>query len=214
MAYRYELVRISNTHNAIADWLVANPGKGQLGRCAVCFDVTRSWLSTLIHTDAFKALLRNKQEGVYEDVVIPLVDKIMGVAHRSAEVLGELLDDSQDEKLKHSIAKDTLAMCGYGTGAGTGTVVNNLTQNNQFNVNGDALEKAKRLRDERFPSPPGGNLIESQSAPASESNEKINAPQELTLSEEFAMGETRDTRAELVNSPEGIDRASSEGDKV
>ena len=151
--------RLSATHHAIADWLIANPGKNQMERCATRFGYTRAWLSTLIHTDAFQALLRSKQEDVFHEVVIPLKEKIAGVAHAGLDRLGEHLDKA-DFKETADVTKDMLAALGYGPKAVPAGGVN---QNNYY-FGPDALEAARERNRSRFQSG-DSNAIEGTALP-------------------------------------------------
>lgn len=206
--FKYELLDLSNTHNAIADWLIANPGKGQLGACAAAFGYTRSWLSTLIHQDAFQALLKHKQGAAFEEVVIPLHEKMAGVAHRGVEKLGEIMETTNDHRLVRETTKDMLASLGYGANAKGGPVtINNNTQNN-LTVNQPALAEARARQSQHFrsqtlesPSKPQGPAVEAQAA-------------ELPASEESEMGEARDLRSLHVDGQAPVHGDAEEGSPV
>jgi hypothetical protein len=195
-SFKYELLDLSNTHHAIADWLIANPGKGQLGRCAAHFNYTQAWLSTLIHQDAFQALLKHKQGEVFQQVVIPLREKLHGVADSGVTRLGEILDTTNDDRLVKEITKDTLQALGYGPST-RGPVVDNSVHNT-LNVSAEALAAARERRSQHYRSP----ALESPSKPTDPALEAPAA--KLSNYQEPAMGETRDVRAELVNSEAAI----------
>ena len=203
--FKYELTKLSNTHNAVADWLIANPGKGQLGRCAAHFGYTRSWLSTLVQQDAFRALMQIKQGKAFEEVVIPLQDKIAGVAHASVEKLGEIIEKTDDERLVREIGKDMLNSLGYGASAKPAGVVNNTQVN--LTVDAGALAEARNRQSKHY-----GRVLESSSEPDAEAPE-AEAPK-LSYSEEPGMGQTRELRAEHVNGEKAIYREPTEGGEV
>jgi len=163
----YQVGRLSITHEAIIDWLVANPGKGQKGRCAEVFGITQAWLSTLIHSDAFQAVLREKQDVEYQLNVVPLKDKITAVAHEAVEKLGESVSLTNDPKLLLDISDKMLHRLGYApkVGIATGDTINN-TQNNTYNVSPDLLAKAREATKK-------GDLLDA------------NAPKELPAPEEL-----------------------------
>jgi hypothetical protein len=191
--FKYELLDLSNTHNAIADWLIANPGKGQIGRCAAHFGYTRSWLSTLIHQDAFQAMLKHKQGETYQAVIIPLHEKLAGVAHRGVERLGEVLESTTDERLVREITRDSLQALGYGASARGPAVHIDQSTHNTLNVDSAALAAARERRSQHYRS----TALESPSQPPEPSPRA--APAELSHHQEAPMGETRDVRAEHVN---------------
>jgi hypothetical protein len=203
----YELTRISVTHNAIADWLIANPGKGQMQKCAAVFEITPAWLSTLVHQDAFKALLKVKQGTAFEEVVIPLRHKMMGVAHRSVERLGEIVETTKDDRLVREIAKDMSQNLGFSPSLKGPTVNIDNSTNNHLTVNQEALAKAREKQSKHY----GRHLensTEPRALPPSEQTE------ELPNNREFAMVEASDLRAECVNSSEELYGVAEEGGEV
>ncbi len=204
--WKYELMDLSNTHNSVADWLIANPGKGQMGACAVHFGYTPSWLSTLVHQDAFQALLKIKQGDVFEEVIIPLHEKMSGVAHRSVEKMGEILETTNDHRLIKEIGKDMLSALGYGASrAGPSTIINN-TQNN-LTVNADELAAARQRQSKHY-GRDGESLIESDNAAPQDS------PLRLSSGEEVEVGEASELRAGLVNSGTAVQGDTEEGGEV
>ena len=46
--------KLSNWHEALSDWLIANPGR-PLREAAFHFEVTQGWLSSVMNSDLFKA---------------------------------------------------------------------------------------------------------------------------------------------------------------
>jgi hypothetical protein len=204
--FKYELTRLSATHEAIADWLIANPGKGQMERCAAHFGYTRAWLSTLIHQDAFQAMLQAKQGVAFEQVVIPLREKIAGVAHRGVEKLGEILEETQDSRLVADITRDSLKQLGYGAST-AGPVIDNSVHNTMV-VNSDALAAARERRSQHY----RRDSLESPSQPQSPESEA----QTLGLSHDqgATMGEARDRRADVVNVEAPVYRDEETGGEV
>lgn len=200
----YELQSLSVTHNAIADWLISNPGKGQMKRCAVVFDITPSWLSTLIHQDAFRALLKIKQGEAFEEVVIPLRDKMTGLAHRSVERMGEIIEDTKDHRLVKDISKDMMTGLGLTPSLkAPGVLVDNSTHNH-LTVDAAALAKARENQSKFY-----GRTLENSSE--SEDSPSPDQTKELPVDLEAEMGEARDVRAEHVNSSKELPRLEAKG---
>jgi len=204
--FKYELLDLSNTHNAIADWLIANPGKGQLGRAAAHFGYTRAWLSTLIHQDAFQAMLKHKQGKTFEQVIIPLQEKIAGLAHAGVEKLGEIVDKTNDERLIREITRDAVQSLGYGASTAPAINIDNSTHN-ILNVDSAALAEARKRRSQHH-----GAAIESSSQPPQPSPE--NQAALVSLDQETQLGETRDIRSEHVHSSPPVYGNSEGGGKV
>lgn len=206
MQFNYEIKKLTVNHNAIADWLIAHPGKGQQKPCAQVFGITESWLSTLINQDAFQSLLKVKQDEVFQQVIIPLQDKIAGVAHASVEKLGDILDDTKDGRLVKDIADSALKALGYGGQKTAAQLIINNTQNN-LTVNQDALAEARQRQSQHY-----GRTLESPSDTA-ESTPQIEAP-ELQDNRKPEVGEARELRSEHVNSGTPVQGQSPEGDDI
>lgn len=204
MQFNYEIKKLTVNHNAIADWLIANPGKAQQRTCAEQFDITESWLSTLVNQDAFQSLLKSKQADVFDQVIIPLQDKIAGVAHASIEKLGKILDTTKDGRLVKDINDSALKALGYGGQKAGPSVIINQTQNN-LTVNQDALAEARLRQSQHY-----GRTLESPSNTA-ESTPQDQTPQ-LQDNRKLEVGEARELRSEHANSGTEVQGQPTEGD--
>lgn len=205
MPYHYQLTNISVTQNAIADWLIANPGKGQNAECAAAFNITQSWLSTLLGTDAFRSMMLIKQGAVFEEVVIPLREKISGVAHRSVEKMGEILDNTNDHRLVREIGKDMLNSLGYGANAKGPVHIGDI--NNTLTVTPENLAAARERQSQHY-----RRTLES---PAESETPALEAQAtELPNDPETELGEARDVRSGHVNSGKEVHRNPEEGGEV
>lgn len=83
-----QIAGISPRHVAIADFLVANP-QMKKSEIAAKFGVTPAWLSVIIHSDAFQALLRQKQNEAFSFLIAPIADKLNHIAHQALDRLSE-----------------------------------------------------------------------------------------------------------------------------
>lgn len=93
MANNVQIQTLSIRHEAILDYLLANPNY-KLGSVAAYFQVSQAWLSVIIHSDAFQAKLKERTEEIFSTTVMPLRSKILGIAHVGVEKLGETLEHS------------------------------------------------------------------------------------------------------------------------
>jgi len=207
--FHYELLDLSNTHNSIADWLIANPGKGQMGLCALKFGYSRAWLSTLIHQDAFQAMLKHKQGETFEKVIIPLHDKIAGVAHAGIEKLGEIMENTKDERLVRDITRDSLQSLGYGASTRAPGVVIDQSTHNTLNIDAAALAEARRRRSQHHHQ---GVDLESPAQPPLPSPK--NQAALVSLNQELELGSSCDVRAEHVYGPAEVHREPESGSEV
>lgn len=108
-----QIKTLSPRHDAIMEWLVANPEK-KLGECAKAFGVSQSWLSCIIHSDIFQAGYK-KMLGEYHDTrIIPLRDKVIGIAHVALDRLAEQAPAAPLEQ-SLDIANGMLKAAGFGS---------------------------------------------------------------------------------------------------
>ena len=140
-----EIQAVSTKHEAILNYLLSNP-EAKKGEVARMFGVTQSWLSVIIHSSSFQAKLKERQEEVFQDaVMLPIQDKLMGVAHIAAEKLIEKLPYEDDVKVVTDTMDKTLKNLGYGQR----TVGTPVQQNNTLilggQVDGKAIERARAL---------------------------------------------------------------------
>ena len=145
MADSAQIQRVSIKHEAILDHLMAYPTM-KLGDVAAQFGVSQPWLSTVIHSDAFQALLRDKQGIAFHHTVLPLREKMMAVAHQAFERIVDMLPMETEVKNLSSVAEGVLDRLGYGTKASV--IVNNThntTHTTQVNVLRSELEEAQKL---------------------------------------------------------------------
>lgn len=145
---RPQLARLSITHDAIMDWLLANPGKGQMGACAAHFGFTQAWLSSMVWSDAFQAKLADRKEELFNLNVVPIRDQMNGVVQRTLDRLGEKVEVVQDPKVLVDVADKLLHRLGYAPKVDQNPGVQNNTQNNFYAVSPELLaaarEKAKK----------------------------------------------------------------------
>jgi hypothetical protein len=121
-----EIQRITVRHEAIMDYLLANPTQ-KLGDVARHFNMTQGWLSQVIHSDAFQALLSEKQNIIFHESVLPLREKMMNVAHLALDRLSETLPMETETRTLSQVAESVLDRLGFSPknpGQGNVTEVN------------------------------------------------------------------------------------------
>jgi len=143
MAESAGIKRVSIKHEAIIDFLIANPTM-RLRDVAAHFGVTQPWLSCIIHSDAFQTLLREKQGVVFHHTVLPIREKMMNIGHMALDKLAEQLPMETDTRTIANVAESVLDRLGFGT-KGAVVNINNTVQNTQVNVLRDELEAARAL---------------------------------------------------------------------
>ncbi len=140
-----QLSNIRLRHQAIADWLIANPDRTQ-GECAQAFGITQAWLSVIVNSDIFREYLQSRLNEVSTPVMYTLREKLMGVAHRAVEKLGACVDNSQDPEYILAAADKALHRLGYAPTRGPEPAVQQVTnqQNNIYVVDRETLDGARR----------------------------------------------------------------------
>lgn len=124
MAESVQIKRMSVRHDAIAEFLLANPNM-KMSAVAAHFGVTQAWLSVVIHSDIFQEYYR-KMKGEFIDTrVMPLREKLLGIAEAAVDRLAEQVQTT-DSKTTLDIADKILGRMGYGAKPqGPATVIQN-----------------------------------------------------------------------------------------
>lgn len=141
------IVKTSIKHEAILHYLIANP-TASMGEVAEKFNLSRSWLSVVVNSEAFQEARRNMTEQVYTDTVLPLREKMIAVADKALDRLSLLTPMETDLDKVRKTAESTLAACGFSSRQSP-TPNGPVTQfNTQINYNGNASpEVLQRARD-------------------------------------------------------------------
>jgi len=155
-----EIQAVSIRHEAIMDHLMAHPCV-KLGDVAIKFGVTAGWLSQIIHSDAFQALLKEKQGVAFHHTVLPLREKMVAVANIALDRLMDQVPFETETKAMKDVADSMLEKLGFGSKQG-GTVIND--NSTHVTVLRAEVEEARKLlgKAER---PQPGVIIDGERAP-------------------------------------------------
>src|SRR5712664_2297763 len=85
------------SHEAIIRWMLENPEK-TLGECARSFNYTQSWLSIIIHSDAFQAKFHELNGNADALVVADIPAKMRGVASMALEGLADQVEAAVQDR--------------------------------------------------------------------------------------------------------------------
>lgn len=146
-------------HDAIMEWLIANPEK-KLGECAAAFKVSQSWLSCIIHSDIFQAGYKKLLGEYHDERILPLRDKIVGIAHVALDRLAEQAPFAPVEQTL-DIANGMLKAAGFGSPQ----VRVNVPQGGMVAISAVSPEDLERARQRYRDSQ---RLVRVQEAPALE----------------------------------------------
>jgi hypothetical protein len=139
-----EIQRVSHTHNAIMDYMLANPGVS-LGEVAAHFKYSQPWLSCIIHSDAFQSLMREKQGVIFHTTVLPIREKLHAVGHQVLDRLAERIPLENDVAVLARTSEGVLDRLGFGSKTGGNTYILNQTNNTQVNTLRSELDNARAL---------------------------------------------------------------------
>jgi hypothetical protein len=157
--------KVSIRHNEIMDYMMANPTmKG--ADVARYFGVTHSWLSQIIHSEAFQNLLKEKQDVAFHGTVMPLREKMTVIAHMALDKLADQIPSEVDTRTINDVTENMLDRLGYGSKPIQGGNLTINQQNNFVTPNASANEiaEARKLL-EKANSSALGVIIDGGAAP-------------------------------------------------
>lgn len=91
MAASAQIKKVNQWHEQLCTWLLANPAAKQ-SEAAKLFNVTQSWLSTVINSDAFQDYYRERSAALAEGVTTGLIDKMKGAADQAVTEIQRRLE--------------------------------------------------------------------------------------------------------------------------
>lgn len=124
--------KLAPIHVQIMDYIMANP-QCNYGDVAAHFGYTSGWLSQIVNSDAFQALLADRQVECFGDIRLTIKDRVTGLAHESLKRLNEKVGTEQDLGKVANVADIALKALGFGAQKGPAAPVAGMT------VNGNAV---------------------------------------------------------------------------
>lgn len=124
MAQSIQVKNVSWRHEAIIDWLLANPDVKNLHVLCAQMNVSRSWLSIVMNSDAFKAeYIRRRDE--YNQLHAGAVQQKLYRASELAldRLIESLAGDEVDPRLALDAVDKTTNRLGFGPQKGNAPVV-------------------------------------------------------------------------------------------
>lgn len=125
--------KLQPVHVAMLDYIMANPGCTYEQVAASCGGYSIGWVSQIVNSDAFQALLAERQGECFGDVKLTIKDRITGVAQLSLKRIAELLPTQTDPDKVVNAADLALKALGFGqpsrgpqTPVGAGPTQNNF----------------------------------------------------------------------------------------
>lgn len=134
-----ELKTISHTHDMVMNWMLENPHRN-LQDCAAYFGYTPTWLSSMIHSDAFQAKLKEKQGAVFSMIAEDIPARMRGLAHLAIDKMEKKLESTNDGEFIQDAFTKILDRAGYAPKSGNSAP---QQQNNVFVVDAGTLSAAR-----------------------------------------------------------------------
>lgn len=108
------LKNISYSHDGMIDMMLANPAISK-GELAMHFGRSQSWVSTVIHSDAFQARLAERKAVLIDPLIAGSLEaRMKALAEQSLQVLQDKLDAKPDADLALEAFKASSKALGYG----------------------------------------------------------------------------------------------------
>lgn len=188
--------KMSVQHDAILDFLLANPMMKK-GEIAAHFGVSQSWLSCIIHSDAFQRQLKEKGGEIFAQTVVPIRTKLLAAADMAVDRVMELIPLEGELKTAQATASMVLDRIGFSPKVNTGAPV---PQSVEVTVLQQELAKGRALF--------GAKVTVRQPAAL----EDHSNGQEFSSALEGEVGKVREARALPVFVPKH--QSAEEGDSV
>jgi len=149
--------RIKYTHDAMLDWIIANPAASQ-GEIAKAFGYTQAWVSRIFCSDAFQARLAERKGDLIDPTIVQSAEeRIRGLAMQSADILAKKLEQTQSPDLALKVFDISVKAAGYGARQ------QNVAIQNSFVVQlPNKIESAQAWADAHNPAGPDSNIIEAE----------------------------------------------------
>src|SRR5436190_9640096 len=96
MAQSAQVAKVNHWHQRLADWLIVNAGKKKLKEAAEEFNVSQSWLSTVIHSDAFQDYFQRISAAHSEALLLGVREKAVATADAAVGEIQRRLEVSAE----------------------------------------------------------------------------------------------------------------------
>jgi hypothetical protein len=139
--------KLTTTHEAILNWLVANPGRS-LKEGADLFGYTQSWFSTMVNSDLFQAELAKRQADFRGRLNATLTQRLQTVAHVALDKLATMVEGSEDKDFVLEVSDKVLHRLGFAPQSNrnpAGPIVQGPFFQNNLYISKDDLHAARAI---------------------------------------------------------------------
>lgn len=127
---KVQFKKLSDTHQAIMDWIMVNPG-GTYKQCAAAFGYTPQAICYIVNSDLFRTRLAERRDVVEGMIHADIPTKLAVVASTATERMMEIVEKTNDPDLLVDVWDKSLHRLGYGASKGGNTTI--VQQNNTAN---------------------------------------------------------------------------------
>lgn len=132
----YQPNKMSHRHDAIMDWMIANPDK-TLGECAVEMGYTQPWLSVIVNSDMFQARYRERRDELEGVIHFDVKARLMAATSIALDKTMERLHVGPSEQFLQNTTKNLVTTV-------FGVREESRSQNHlHVHVDGEALLRAR-----------------------------------------------------------------------
>ena len=115
---KVQIKGLKEKHNYMIDWMLSNPGTF-FGVLADEINVSRSWLSIVMHSDVFVEEYTRRRLAHGQELSRQLIEKQLKVALKAYDKLDLILDDDEvDDRIILDTADKTAKLLGFGPSQG------------------------------------------------------------------------------------------------
>jgi hypothetical protein len=124
MAESVQIQQINYRHEAIIDHMIAFPDR-KLGQIAEDLGYTQPWLSTVIHSDAFRVEYRRRRDQHNQDLGKRIQGQLLGIATQSLDRIDKYLETGNPSpRFCLDAADRSLHRLGFGPSNGKQMIIN------------------------------------------------------------------------------------------
>lgn len=118
---------------------------------------TEAWVSIVVNSDSFQAMYRERLQECFDKVVVPMRDRLGGLAVMAAERVAEQLEERETCSPRFALdtMNSTLKALGFAEDKGEGGVrAENAQVNHYYLADSDLLKEAReRIKQRALPPP-------------------------------------------------------------
>ena len=109
-----EIKRVNYTHDALIDYIIANPASTQRNMAAL-FGYTEAWISQVMSSDSFKVRLAARKKECVDPILIHSVEeRLGGVVDQSLAIIAEKLEATRNVNVALRALDISSRALGYG----------------------------------------------------------------------------------------------------